>query len=78
LWGGVVPIVPRAPGPIWVHGAWAGEVMVDGSIRERRHRPLGLWWTAARGRASRKLRELADLPVAALAQELIRPLPETE
>jgi hypothetical protein len=27
----------------------AGDVMVDGSIRGERLRPLGLWWTAARG-----------------------------
>jgi len=59
LWGGVVPIVPRAPGLIWVLGLGAGDVMVDGSIRGGRLRPLGLWWTAAGGRESRKLRELA-------------------
>jgi hypothetical protein len=55
----VGPIVPRAPGLIWVRGLVAGDVMVDGSIRGERLRPLGLWWTAARGRESRKLRELA-------------------
>ena len=33
--------------------------MVDGSIRGGRLRPLGLWWTAAGGRESRKLRERA-------------------
>ena len=54
MWGGVVAIVPRAPGLIWVHGPWAGDVMVDGSIRGERLRPLGLWWTAARGRESRQ------------------------
>jgi hypothetical protein len=59
LWGGVVAIVPRAPGLIWVLGLVAGDVMVDGSIRGDRLRPLGLWWTAACGRESRKLRELA-------------------
>ncbi len=37
----------------------AGDVMVDGSIRGERLRPLGLWWTAALGRESRKLREPA-------------------
>jgi hypothetical protein len=47
------------PGLIWVLGRWAGDVMVDGSFRGERLRPLGLWWTAARGRESRKLRELA-------------------
>jgi len=55
----VVAIVPRAPGLIWVLGLGAGDVMVDGSIRGGRLRPLGLWWTAAGGRESRKLRELA-------------------
>ena len=35
------------------------DVMVDGSIRGERLRPLGLWWTAARGRESRQLREPA-------------------
>jgi hypothetical protein len=55
----VDPIVPRAPGLIWVLGLGAGDVMVDGSIRGERLRPLGLWWTAARGRESRQLRELA-------------------
>jgi hypothetical protein len=59
LWGGVVAIVPRAPGLIWVLGLAAGDVMVDGSIRGGRLRPLGLWWTAARGRESRQLRERA-------------------
>jgi hypothetical protein len=52
-------IAPRAPGLIWVHGPWAGDVMVDGSIRGERLRPLGLWSTAALGRVSRKLREPA-------------------
>ena len=59
MWGGVVPIVPRAPGLIWVLGLGAGDVMVDGSIRGERLRPLGLWWTAARGRESRQLWERA-------------------
>jgi hypothetical protein len=49
----VGPVVPRAPGLIWVLGLGAGDVMVDGSIRVERLRPLGLWWTAARGRESR-------------------------
>jgi hypothetical protein len=60
LWGGVCPIVPRTPGLIWVLGLVAGDVMVDGSFRGERLRPLGLWWTAARGRESRQLRELAN------------------
>src|SRR5215211_7039053 len=54
LWGGVVAIVPRAPGLIWVLGLGAGDVMVDGSVRGERLRPLGLWWTAALGRESRQ------------------------
>jgi hypothetical protein len=53
------PFVPRMPGLIWVLGPWAGDVMVDGSFRGGRLRPLGLWWTAAGWRESRKLRELA-------------------
>ena len=53
------PLVPRMPGLIWVLGPWAGDVMVDGSFRGGRLRPLGLWWTAAGGRESRKLGELA-------------------
>jgi hypothetical protein len=53
------PFVPRMPGLIWVLGAWAGDVMVDGSFRGGRLRPLGFWWTVAGGRESRKLRERA-------------------
>jgi hypothetical protein len=52
-------LVSRMPGLFWVLGPWAGDVMVDGSFRGGRLRPLGLWWTAAGGRESRKLRELA-------------------
>jgi hypothetical protein len=63
LWSacaGVGPIVPRAPGLIWVLGLVAGDVMVDGSIRGDRLRPLVLLWTAAAGRReSQSLRELA-------------------
>ena len=59
MWGGVWLVVPRLPGLIWVLGRWAGDVMVDRSFRGGRLRPLGLWWTAAGGRESRKLRELA-------------------
>jgi hypothetical protein len=56
---GFESLVPRMPGLIWVLGPWAGDVMVDGSFRWGRLRLLGLWWTAACGRESRKLRELA-------------------
>jgi hypothetical protein len=62
LWSvcaGVGAFVPRAPGLIWVLGLVAGGVMVDGSIRGDRLRPLGLLWTAAGRRESQSLRELA-------------------
>jgi hypothetical protein len=59
LGGGVVALVSRASGLVWVLGLAAGEVMVDGSFRGKRLRPLGLWWAVARGRESRKLREPA-------------------
>src|SRR5215207_4624162 len=52
-------IAPQTPGLIWVHGPRAGDVMVDGSIRGERLRPLGLWRTAALGQVSEKLREPA-------------------
>jgi len=42
-----------------VLGLVAGDVMGDWSIRGERLRPLCLWWIAARGRVSQKLRELA-------------------
>ena len=42
-------VVPRAPGLIWVLGLLAGDVMVDGSMRRERLRPLGLCWSAALG-----------------------------
>jgi hypothetical protein len=62
LWSAVAPvgaIVPRTPGLIWVHGLLAGDVMVDGSIRGERLRPLCLRWTTARERVSGKLGEPA-------------------
>ncbi len=62
LWSSVAPvgpIAPRAPWLIWVLGPVAGDVMVDGSPRGKRLRPLGLLWSAARRRVSQKLRELA-------------------
>ena len=52
-------MVPRAPGLIWVLGLGAGDVMVDGSSRGERLRPLGLCWSAAWRRESQELRELA-------------------
>jgi hypothetical protein len=55
----VFPIVPRAPGLIWVLDLLVGDVMVDWSSRRDRLRPLGLWWTAALGRESQQLGELA-------------------
>jgi hypothetical protein len=42
-----------------VLGLVAGDVMVDGSIRGGRLRPLGLLWTAAGRRSTQSLRELA-------------------
>jgi hypothetical protein len=62
LWSRLAPvasIVPRTPGLIWVHGLVAGDVMVDGSIRLGRLRPLGLCWSAALGRESQSLLEQA-------------------
>jgi hypothetical protein len=47
------------PGLIWVLDRAVGDVMVDGSSRGERLRPLVLRWIAARGRVSRKPRELA-------------------
>jgi hypothetical protein len=37
-----IPIAPRTPGLIWVHDRVAGDMMVDGSTRNERLRPLGL------------------------------------
>ena len=59
MWGGVVAIVPRAPGLIWVLGLVAGDVMVDRSIRGDRLRPLGLFGIAAGRRGSQHLWEPA-------------------
>ena len=59
MWGGVVAVVPRAPGLIWVLGLVAGDVMVDRSIRGGRLRPLGLFGIAAGGRVSQHLWEPA-------------------
>jgi hypothetical protein len=46
------------PGLIWVLDRRAGDVMVDGSLRGERLRPLVLCWITAEGRVSQKLREL--------------------
>src|SRR3954451_16239434 len=46
-------IAPRTPGLIWVRGVLAGDEMVDGSLRGRRLRPLGLLWSAATRGGSR-------------------------
>src|SRR5215211_2653376 len=46
------------PGLIRVHDRRAGDVMVDGSLRGERLRPLVLCWITAGGRVSQKLREL--------------------
>jgi hypothetical protein len=53
LWGGAGPVRPiasRTPGLIWVRDRGVGDVMMDGSIRRERLRPLGLLWAAASGR----------------------------
>ena len=47
------------PGLIWVLDLAVGDVMVDGSIRGERLRPLGLSWVAAWGREPCELREQA-------------------
>ena len=56
---GLVPIAARMPWLIWVHDLVVGDVMVDGSTRGERLRPLGLWWVTARGREPRDCRERA-------------------
>jgi len=52
-------IPPRTPGLIWVRDLTVGDVMVDGSIRVGRLRPLGLRWVTAHGREPSSLREQA-------------------
>jgi hypothetical protein len=53
------------PGLIWVLDRMAGDVMVDGSLRGERLRPLVLYWITAEGRVSQKKpRELAGRPLA--------------
>jgi hypothetical protein len=54
-----VPIASRMPGLIWVRGLRAGDVMVDGSVRGERLRPLVLPWVAVGEREPRAVRELA-------------------
>ena len=58
-WGCVSAVGLRAPGLIWVRDLVVGDVMVDGSIRVGRPRPLGLSWVAARRREPSSLREQA-------------------
>lgn len=76
MWrSGFEPFVPRMPGLIWVLGAWAGDVMVDGSLRGGRLRPLGLWWTAARGASVAKAagagrKSACHLGVVGLAEQI--------
>ena len=60
LRGGVCPIVPRMPWLIWVLDLEVGDMMVDGSSRGERLRPLVLRSTAALGRVSEQLREPAE------------------
>jgi hypothetical protein len=56
---GVGPIASQAPGLTWVRDLGVGDMMIDGSIREGRLRPLGLCWTAASKRWSPALGERA-------------------
>ena len=60
MWVGRVVIAPRTPCLIWVlgPGRGVGDVMVDGSTRGERLRPLGLW-RAAVEREPWSIRELA-------------------
>jgi hypothetical protein len=50
---------PRTPGLIWVRDLMVGDVMVDGSVRVGRLRPLGLRWVTALRREPSSLREQA-------------------
>jgi hypothetical protein len=62
------------PGLIWVRDLLVGDVMVDGSFRVERLRPLGLFWAATLAREPQSLRELAGSLGAILepwARELI-------
>jgi hypothetical protein len=52
-------IASRTLGLIWVRDPWVGDVMVGGSIRGERLRPLGLSWVAARRREPCVVREQA-------------------
>lgn len=58
---GVFAIRLRTPGLIWVRDLLVGDVMVDGSVRVGRLRPLGLSWVAAGGREPSSLGELAAM-----------------
>jgi hypothetical protein len=57
----VGPIRPRTPELIWVHDLVVGDVMVNGSIRMERLRPLGLRWVAAAKREPSSLGEPAAM-----------------
>jgi hypothetical protein len=52
------------PGLIWVRDLVVGDVMVDGSVRGERLRPLVLSWVAVGVREPRGVRELAGWVVA--------------
>jgi hypothetical protein len=52
-------IASRTLGLIWVRDRWVGDVMVGGSIRGERLRPLGLSWVAAGRREPCGVREQA-------------------
>ena len=66
LWARVDSLAPRTPGLIWVHGPKAGDVMVDGSTRRERLRPLGLSRATAARREPSSLWEPAGRLLAIL------------
>jgi hypothetical protein len=60
----VGPIASRTPGLTWVRDLPVGDVMVDGSVRRERLRPLVLSRVAAGKREPRAFREQAGRVVA--------------
>jgi hypothetical protein len=61
---GIGPIAPRTPGLTWVRDLRVGDVMVDGSVRRERLRPLVLSRVAAFGREPRAVWEQAGRVMA--------------
>ncbi|MGH3093357.1 MAG: hypothetical protein ACRDOG_13670 [Gaiellaceae bacterium] len=58
------PIASRTPGLTWVRDGGVGDVMVDGSVRWERLRPLVLSGVAAWGREPRGVWEQAGRVMA--------------